>query len=97
MTTVTYVTQVAAALQYAHTRQVIHRDVKPENILLGSGQRVLLSDFGLALFSSSPDQLSTQEKAGTIPYMAPEQLRGKPGFARSTCFNFPTKQGISRS
>ncbi len=81
VTTVTYVTQVAAALQYAHTRQVIHRDVKPENILLGSGQQVLLSDFGLALFSSSPDQLSTQEKAGTIPYMAPEQLRGKPGFA----------------
>ena len=81
VTTVTYVTQVAAALQYAHTRQVIHRDVKPENILLGAGQRVLLSDFGLALFSSSPDQLSTQEKAGTIPYMAPEQLRGKPGFA----------------
>ncbi|MBV9229452.1 MAG: serine/threonine protein kinase, partial [Chloroflexi bacterium] len=49
-TTVTYTKQVAAALQYAHNRSLIHRDVKPENILLGSDQSILLSDFGLALF-----------------------------------------------
>src|SRR5205085_6565391 len=80
-TTTSYVKQVAAALQYAHNRNVIHRDIKPENMLLGPHQQVLLSDFGLALFSPSSEMLSTQEMSGTLPYMAPEQIRGKPRFA----------------
>jgi WD40 repeat protein/serine/threonine protein kinase len=80
-TVVTYVRHVAEALQYAHNRNVIHRDVKPENILLGTHREALLSDFGLALFAPSPELLSTQKMAGTLPYMAPEQLQGKPGFA----------------
>src|SRR6266849_4041714 len=80
-TTVAYVKQVAAALQYAHTHQVIHRDVKPENMLLGTNHEVLLSDFGISLFTPSHEQLSTQNMAGTLPYMAPEQIRGKPSFA----------------
>src|SRR5215472_19294612 len=79
-TTVAYVKQVAAALQYAHSHQVIHRDVKPENMLLGASQQVLLSDFGISVFTPSPERLSTQNMAGTLPYMAPEQIRGKPGF-----------------
>jgi serine/threonine protein kinase len=78
---VDYVEQIAAALQYAHNQQVIHRDIKPENILLDADQRLVLSDFGLALFTPSPNQLSTQELAGTIPYIAPEQVRGQPRFA----------------
>src|SRR5215471_8583962 len=80
-TMVAYVKQVAAALQYAHNHQVIHRDVKPENMLVGASQEVLLSDFGISLFTPSHDQLSTQNMAGTLPYMAPEQIRGKPCFA----------------
>jgi len=80
-TTVAYVKQVAAALQYAHNHQVIHRDVKPENMLLGSQQQLMLSDFGISLFAPSTEQLTTQEMAGTLPYMAPEQIRGKPSFA----------------
>ena len=80
-TTVSYVKQIASALHYAHQHGVIHRDVKPENMLLGDHQAVRLSDFGISLLAPSPEQLSTQEMAGTIPYMAPEQLRGKPCFA----------------
>src|SRR5713101_4320539 len=72
------VKQVADALQYAHEQKFIHRDVKPENMLLGRQQEVLLSDFGLAALAHSSGSLSTQEAVGTLPYMAPEQIEGHP-------------------
>jgi eukaryotic-like serine/threonine-protein kinase len=77
-TIITYVTQVAEALQYAHQKKLIHRDIKPENMLLGRSNEVLLSDFGIALLIESSRKLQVQDTAGTIAYMAPEQLRGKP-------------------
>ncbi|MDQ2714044.1 MAG: serine/threonine protein kinase [Chloroflexota bacterium] len=73
-----YVNQVASALQYAHERKVIHRDVKPENMLLGANDEVLLSDFGLAVVSQSSPQQNLHDRAGTTAYMAPEQLQGRP-------------------
>ena len=78
---VDFATQIAAGLQYAHNHHIIHRDVKPENILLDADNRLLLSDFGLSLLTPSSQELSTQDPAGTARYMAPEQLRGKPDFA----------------
>src|SRR6266436_5470536 len=77
-----YVKQVASALQYTHDQGLIHRDVKPENMLLSSYDQVLLSDFGLVmlapqLLSSAATEPMEPSLAGTTPYLAPEQLRGK--------------------
>ncbi len=75
-----YVQQVAAALQYAHDQKIIHRDIKPENILIGSNNEILLSDFGIAVIGeSSRDQRKNKyDVAGSIAYMAPEQIQGHP-------------------
>jgi serine/threonine protein kinase len=77
-TIINYVKQVAEALQYAHDKKLIHRDVKPENMLLGEREELLLSDFGIALIAQSSRYQGTQEMAGTISYMAPEQIQGHP-------------------
>jgi serine/threonine protein kinase len=73
--------QVAAALQYAHDHHIIHRAVKPENFFFNAQQEFMLSDFRVSLSAPSAESLSTQEMMKTLPYMAPEQLRGKPCFA----------------
>lgn len=77
-TIVSYVKQVADALQYAHDEKLIHRDVKPENMLVGRHQEILLSDFGIAVMAQSSRYQNAQDMAGTITYMAPEQIQGKP-------------------
>jgi serine/threonine protein kinase len=74
---VAYVSPIASALQHAHDQRLIHRDVKPENILLGPNNEVWLSDFGITSVAHSTRSLDTEKPAGTVPYMAPEQLRGK--------------------
>src|SRR5205823_6971692 len=77
---VSLVKQVAAGLQYAHEQKFIHRDVKPENMLLGRRQEVLLSDFGIATIAHNTSSLnmSAQGTSGTLAYMAPEQIEGHP-------------------
>src|SRR5215469_879458 len=73
-----WVKQVGEALQYAHEQKFIHRDVKPENMLVGRRDEVLLSDFGIATVAHSSGSLSTQGAVGTLAYMAPEQIEGHP-------------------
>jgi WD40 repeat protein/tRNA A-37 threonylcarbamoyl transferase component Bud32 len=80
-TIVPYVKQVAEALQHAHDEKLIHRDVKPENMLVGRRNEILLSDFGIALIAQSSRYQSTQNVIGTIAYMSPEQIQGKPRLA----------------
>ena len=75
---VDYVKQIASALDYAHEQHVIHRDVKPENMLLNAKGDIVLSDFGIAVVQHTLDTLSEQKAAGTPYYMAPEQIEGKP-------------------
>lgn len=76
-----YVNQVASALQYAHKNRVIHRDVKPENMLLHESNQIRLSDFGIAVVYGTTPSQKTMDKLGTPSYMSPEQFRGKPLFA----------------
>ncbi len=64
-----YIKQVAEALQYVHDQHLIHRDVKPENMLLGRNNAILLSDFGIAIASHNIGVAAV----GTAAYMAPEQ------------------------
>lgn len=73
-----YIQQIADALQYAHDEKLVHRDIKPENMLVGRRNEVLLSDFGIAAIAHSTSTQKTQDRAGTISYMAPEQIQGKP-------------------
>ncbi len=73
-----YVEQIAAALQYAHEHRLVHRDVKPENMLVGEDGQLLLSDFGLVTFARTTGNQTTGDMRGTVAYMAPEQLHGKP-------------------
>src|SRR6266516_95027 len=72
---VQYMRNIAAALQYAHGQKVIHRDVKPENMLIAANQEILLGDFGIAVAQRSRVQSMTNV-AGTVSYMAPEQIQG---------------------
>jgi serine/threonine protein kinase len=71
-----YVEQIAAALDYAHSQGIVHRDVKPSNILLRSDNRVILSDFGFAKITDDAGRLTQTQALGTIEYSAPEQIYG---------------------
>jgi WD40 repeat protein len=76
-TVVRYVKQVTEALQFAHDQQLVHRDVKPENMLVEAQGSIVLGDFGIAAPVYDTQMSHPQEVGGTPYYMAPEQCRGK--------------------
>ncbi len=71
--------QAAEALAHSHQQGVIHRDVKPGNLLLDSSGRLWVTDFGLARFRAEPRLTLTGDLVGTLRYMSPEQALAKPG------------------
>jgi eukaryotic-like serine/threonine-protein kinase len=73
--------QVADALAYAHQRGVLHRDIKPPNLILDPLGNVWVTDFGLAKFEEGDDLSQSQDLFGTLRYMAPERFRGISGRA----------------
>jgi len=75
---VEYGVQMASALAYAHERGVVHRDIKPGNFLLTNSGKLKLSDFGLATVIAASKITAAGRTMGTFPYMAPEQIRGRP-------------------
>ena len=75
--------RIAMALAAVHGANVIHRDLKPDNIILRSGASPVIVDFGIALIGRGP----TPGKGGTRPYMAPEQARGGALDARADLFS----------
>jgi serine/threonine protein kinase len=80
-------TQVLAALAYAHDAGVIHRDIKPANILIANDGAVKLTDFGIARASDTTRLTSTGHSVGTLAYMSPEQVRAEAVDARSDLYS----------
>jgi Tol biopolymer transport system component/predicted Ser/Thr protein kinase len=94
-TALSIVSQIAAALAEAHRQGIVHRDIKPHNIMLTAGMQVKVLDFGLAKLALPADSgaktatvlTEADVVAGTVPYMSPEQVRGEPLDPRTDVFS----------
>ena len=81
------VADLLAALDYAHRQNIVHRDVKPANLLIEANGRVKLTDFGVARIQDSGEDTRTQgTMVGTLKYMSPEQVQGVPIDSRADLF-----------
>ena len=83
-----YAIQIGSALQAAHDKELIHRDIKSDNIMISANDQIKVMDFGLARILSSAKLSRPMKTAGTLAYMSPEQIEGKEIDASSDIFSF---------
>ncbi len=82
-----FITQIAKALGHAHSRGIIHRDIKPHNIMVLRDGSVKVADFGIARLVSAAQNTLTQEALGSVHYISPEQAKGSHIDARSDIYS----------
>ena len=82
-----FITQIVRALGHAHSRGIIHRDIKPQNIMVLRDGSVKVADFGIARIMSAAQNTMTQEALGSVHYISPEQARGDRPDARSDIYS----------
>jgi serine/threonine protein kinase/Tfp pilus assembly protein PilF len=87
-TSIGYAIQIGDAMQEAHSKGIVHRDIKADNIMVNSKNQVKVMDFGLAKIKGSLKLTKTSSTVGTLGYMAPEQIQGGEVDARSDIFAF---------
>ena len=85
---ISFAIQIGEALQEAHSKGIVHRDIKCENIMVNSKNQIKVMDFGLAKLKGSLKLTRTSSTVGTLAYMAPEQIQGGDVDARSDIFSF---------
>ena len=85
--TVHFATQVLSALQHAHSKGIIHRDVKPQNIMLLADGSIKMMDFGIARFSRAQSQTVSDKAIGSVNYISPEQAKGERTDARTDIYS----------
>ena len=71
-----FTTQILRALQHAHENGIVHRDIKPQNIMLLQNGTIKVTDFGIARFSDKNTRTMTDQAIGSVHYIAPEQAKG---------------------
>lgn len=72
-----FITQILTALQHAHEKGIIHRDIKPQNMMLLEDGTIKVTDFGIARFSNTETKTMTDKAIGSVHYIAPEQAKGE--------------------
>lgn len=82
-----FITQIVRALGHAHSRGIIHRDIKPQNILVLRDGSVKVADFGIARLASAAQSTLTQEALGSVHYISPEQAKGSHVDGRSDLYS----------
>ncbi len=85
--TVHFATQILSALQHAHSKGIIHRDVKPQNIMLLADGSIKMMDFGIARFSRAQSQTVSDKAIGSVHYISPEQAKGDRTDARTDIYS----------
>ena len=81
-----FITQIMRGLSHAHSRGIVHRDIKPQNVMVLRDGSVKVADFGIACLENSAQTL-TQEALGSVHYISPEQARGDRTDARSDVYS----------